>query len=135
MTITNPFDSYILTPSSYTNSVPISITLLLSIPTNTPAGKLTITVPSEIVITSATCTGCTISSPYIYITIPAGTPSTTVLINNIKNVGSYKPVSSFLVGLLSNAGYASISSSVAGWTNNQPSSFTTQVSGTNNYKG
>ena len=91
--------------------------------------------PSELVITSASCSGCTISSPYIYITYSPAVSSATIVISNLVNVGSFKPVSSFIVSLKSTAGYSSLSSTIPAWTNNQPSSFTTQVVGNNNYKG
>lgn len=135
MNVPCPFSSSILTPSSYLNSATISITLMLTLPSNTPAGQLAITVPTDIAITSASCTGCTVSSPNIFIAVSAGTSNLTVVVNNIRNVGSFKPVGSFTVSLTSLAGYSSLSSSVAGWTNDKSSTFTTNVAGNNNYRG
>lgn len=135
MISTRPFSSFILYPSSYVNSAPISINLLLGVPTGSPDGKLTITVPTEIVITSASCTGCTISPPYVYLSYSSNTSSLDIVLNNIVNVGSYKPIGKFYVALDSSAGDSSLLSSIDGWTNNLPSTFTTSVIGNNNYKG
>ena len=46
MTQTASFSSFAVTPSSYVNSATISVTLLMTFPTNTPAGQLTVTFPS-----------------------------------------------------------------------------------------
>lgn len=135
MNTTYPFSNYILYPSSYTNSANISVTLILTFPSNTPSGTLSILVPSELVITSAACTGCTISSPYIYITYSPAVSNTTIVISNLVNVGSFKPINAFTISLKSSNGYDSLYSTVSGWTNNQHSSFVTQVIGNNNYKG
>jgi hypothetical protein len=135
MNTTDPFSNLILYPSSYVNSASITATLILTFPTNTPAGRLSILVPSELVITSATCSGCTISSPYIYITFSPAVSNTTIVISNLVNVGSFKPLNSFIISLNSSDGYHSLYSTIPGWTNNQHSSFVTQVIGNNNYKG
>jgi hypothetical protein len=135
MNTTDPFTTYSLTPSSYNNSVPISISIALTLPSQSPAGQLAILVPAELDSTLAACAGCTVSSPYINLTLPAATANTTIVITNIVNVGSIKPVTPFLVTLTSSAGYASLSSSIGGWTNNKLSSFSTQVTGSNNYRG
>lgn len=83
MNVASPFSSYILTPSSYINSATISITLILGLPGNTPAGQLVIAVPNDIAITSASCSGCTISSPNIFLAVSAGISNLTVVITNI----------------------------------------------------
>ena len=117
------------------NSAPISINLLLGVPSGAPDGKLTITVPTEIVITSATCVGCTISPPYVYLTYSSNSSSLNIVLSNIVNVGSYKPIGKFYVALDNLAGESSLLSSIDGWTNNLPSLFTTSVTGNNNYRG
>lgn len=117
------------------NSAPISINLLLDIPAGAPDGKLTITVPTEIVITSATCVGCTISPPYVYLSYFSNSSSLNIVLGNIVNVGSFKPIGKFYVALDNSAGESSLLSSIDGWTNNLPSLFTTAVSGNNNYRG
>lgn len=84
---------------------------------------MTITVPTDIVITSALCTGCTISPPYVYLSYSSNSSSLNIVLSNIVNVGSYKQVGKFYVALDNNAGESSLLSSIDGWTNNLPSAF------------
>lgn len=135
MNSTAAFSNIILYPSSYINSAPISITIAITFPAGTPAGQLSITVPSELVITSASCSGCTISSPNIFLSVAASISNLTVTISNMSNVGSFKQVGAFAIILASSAGYSSLSSSISGWTNNQKSTFSTSVQGNKNYMG
>lgn len=134
MSNTTAFSNVILYPSSYSNSVPISITIILTFPTNAPAGQLTILVPSVLILSSASCSGCTISSSNIYINVGI-LNNLTITINNVTNVGSFKPVDDFIISLSNSGGYSSLYSKVTGWTNNQPSTYSTSVTGNNNYQG
>lgn len=135
MDIPAPFSSFVLYPSSYVNNALISINMAFSLPNNSPSGKISITFPSELSITTATCSGCTVVPPYVYMNIAANTVNLSLIVSNLHNVGSFKPISSFSASLTSSAGFSSLLSTTPGWTNNLPSSFTTVVSGTNNYRG
>jgi hypothetical protein len=64
--------------------------------------SLTILVPAELDSTLASCNGCKVS-PYINLTLPAATAKTTIVITNIVNAGSIKPITLFLVTLISSA--------------------------------
>lgn len=127
------FRSFILFPSSYVNNAVISVTLNLGVPNNAPAGQMAITFPTELGISSATCTGCTVIPPSILFSVAANVTSLSVVVANVKNVGSFKPITTFTAALNSSAGYNSLLSSALGWTNDVPSSLTAVVSGDNNY--
>jgi hypothetical protein len=135
MTTTDSFNSFILYPSSHINYAPISINMALSLPNNSPNGQISITFPAELTITTATCAGCTVVPPFIYLAIAANTTNVSLIISNINNVGSFKPVSSFTASLTSGAGFGSLLSTAPGWTNDVHSSFTTFVSGGTNFRG
>ena len=59
----------------------------------------------------------------------------TLLVSNVINVGSFQPVSNFIVTLTSTNGYMSIMASRSGWTNTITSGFSSVVSGNNNFRG
>jgi hypothetical protein len=63
----------------------------------------------------------------------ANTTNLTVVVANVKNVGSFKPITTFTAALNSTAGYNSLLSSTLGWTNDVPSSLSAVVTGDNNY--
>lgn len=135
MSLQASFPSLILYPSSYENNAIVSVTILLTFPNNSPSGQLTINIPALLGITSATCSGCTISQQNIYLNYVSNTKNSTVTISNVNNVGSFAPIGTFTVTLQSSGGHNSTQSTVSGWTNNLPSSFLTTVTGTNNYRG
>lgn len=135
MTNTAAFRSFVTFPSSYKNSATISVTLSLSVPSGAPSGQFTATLPSELGLSSATCAGCTIVPPNVLYSFSSGTANLDLVINNVQNVGSFKPISSFAASLVDSDGFGSLSSSASGWSNTEPSSFTSTVSGTNNYRG
>lgn len=134
MTQTASLKSFQFYPSSYINSVTISVTFLLTMPTGAPAGDLIIVFPTELNIQSASCTECTIVSPNVMLSV-SSTTNLTLMINNIVNIGSFKPISNFTVTLTSSNNYLSVVSTKSGWTNTQKSSFITTVTGNNNYRG
>ena len=72
--------------------------------------------------------------PTILYTISAGLSNLTLTPINIENVGSFKPVSDFSVSLTSSDSFLSLASTTTAWTNTGASSFTTAVSGSNNYR-
>jgi hypothetical protein len=134
MNATSSLVNAIVSPSSFQNSDIITLSLALTFPTMSPSGQLSITVPTHLGLSSATCSACTIVPPHIYYNYTA-TTFLNVTINNVQNVGSFRPVGIFSLKLSNNNNYASLSSSVSGWTNSIASSFVTTVSGTNNYRG
>lgn len=73
--------------------------------------------------------------PSVLVPVSVGTTNLTLVVNNVRNVGSFKPVSSFSALIANSDSFRSLFSTAVGWTNTQASSFTTGVSGTNNYKG
>lgn len=129
------FKTFVIYPSAYNNSATISVTLAITLSSGAPAGELTTTFPSELGLSSASCSGCTVVPPSIIIPFSIGTTNTTLTVNNVQNIASFKPISSFTASLKNSNSYSSMSSTAAGWTNTEPSSFTTTVTGNNNYKG
>ena len=124
----------LVSPSSFKNSDAISVSLAMTFPALAPGGQLTVIVPSEIGLSSASCSGCTIVPPNVYYAYN-GSSSLTLTLANVQNVASFKPVSNFTIKLANPSNYASLQFSAAGWTNSVASSFSTTVSGSNNYRG
>jgi hypothetical protein len=135
MNSTASFSTFIAYPSAYNNSAVVSVSLELIAPAGSPAGQLTAAFPLELGLSSASCSGCTVVPPNVLYSVAAGTTNLTLVVGNVQNVGSFKPISSFSASITNSGGYLSIASSAAGWTNTNPSSFSTTVSGSNNYRG
>jgi len=140
MNATASFTSATFNPSSYTNNDQISVVSSVSLPSNSPSGTIIIAFPASLDISSATCSGitCNIISPKIQVAFDSSMTLPYQLnftVNNVKNAPSFMPLDNFLIYLNSSAGYKSLQSSIAGWTNNNPSSFSTVISTGNAYLG
>lgn len=116
MNITALF-SFLVYPSSYHNSGAISLTLLMTFPENFPSGKLMISVPNEINIRGSSCAQCTIIPPSIFVDLNEATSNLTLVLTDIKNVGSFKPVNSFHGWLSKTNSYQSLYATAIGWSN------------------
>lgn len=134
MTQPAPFKTTLAYPSAYNNSAVVAVTLSLLLPTGTPPGQLTLSFPPELGLSNANCPNCTVVPPSILYTVPSGTTSLALTVNNVQNVASFKPVSAINASLANANNYLSLFSSISAWTNTVPSSFVTTVSGSNNYK-
>lgn len=58
-----------------------------------------------------------------------------MVIGNVVNAPSYKPISDFGISLKTNDGYKSLADVSAAWTNTAMSTFDTVVSSTDGFKG
>ena len=134
MNSTGSLVNTLVSPSSFKNSDIVSINLSLNFPSMSPTGQLTMMVPSQLGLSSATCSGCTIVPPLIYYNY-SGSSNLNVTISNVHNVASFKPVGGFTFRLSNGNNYASLQSSASSWTNSVSSSFVTTISGSNNYRG
>jgi hypothetical protein len=140
MNQTANFISATFNPSSYTNNDIISVTSSVSLPTNSPSGTITIAFPTSLDISSASCSGiaCTVISPSIELAFDnsIATPyQLNFTVNNVKNAPSFQPLENFILYLNSTAGKQSLQSSIAGWANNNASTFTTVVTTGDAYLG
>ena len=63
------------------------------------------------------------------------THSFVVILSNVRNNPSYSPISLFTISLATNDGYASLYSTIASWTNNIPSVFSTNVTSDTGFRG
>ena len=67
--------------------------------------------------------------------VTGGTTNFALNVANVQNVGSFKPISNFAASISNTNSFLSTELTTSGWTNTQASSFTTTVSGSNNYRG
>ena len=100
-----------------------------------PAGQLTAAFPTELGLSSASCSGCIVVPPNILFSLPSATTNFSLTVNNVQNVGSFKPISAFTASVANSNNYLSVQSTTPGWTNTQPSSFSSSVAGSNDYRG
>ena len=113
-------------PSSYKNNDLISVNISYVLPANSPNGLITITAPNTIDISGSSCTGinigtCTIITPNIVISFinpnAAITQASTVILSNVRNAPSFKPIDNFIVSLVTTDNYRSLYSVIGAWTN------------------
>ena len=138
MTTVAELESSIIIPSSYKNNDAIDIEITYILPARSPSGTITITVPSVLDISNADCNlSCSIIPPRI--TLPftnsdtSSPHSISILLSDVVNAPSYKPIGDFAISLKSSTNYNSISDSISGWTNTALSTFTTSVSSTDGF--
>ena len=142
LTMTTPatLESSAIVPSSFTNNALISVTIDYSLPSHSPSGTVTLTVPSVLGLSGASCnlTGCVIVASKV--TIPFSNSDTSslhsfkLLLSNVVNAPSYASIPAFTLSLAT-ASFSSISDSMAAWTNTATSSFSTSVTASNGFLG
>lgn len=131
-------------PSSYTNSAYGNVEINYVLPALSPSGIVAVTMPTETDLLGASCGGtgigtCTIIPPKINIVF-TNTDTTTIhacslVVTNIRNSPSYRPIGNIGIVLTTTDSYKSVSSVLTTWTNTISSTFTTQVSSNLGYKG
>ena len=132
--------SSIITPSSYQNNDNIDVTVGYTLPAATPSGTLTITFPSELDLSGSSCSpACNIIGSVVSISYTNADSDVedagSVIVSDVINAPSFKPVSDVVVEVVSSDGFGSVQDSVAAWTNILTSSFTTTVSNNEAYRG
>lgn len=125
-----------IAPSTTKNSAVISLSITYTLPTGSPSGKIAITFPSSVSLSSASCSGCSIVPPVINLDFDNSTSLTkNLVVSNVGNAPSYKPTGDFTITLKNLNNFGSVSQSVGGWTNTLLSAFNSVVSTANAYRG
>ncbi len=137
MNQTNTFPSILAIPSSLKNSDQISIQFTINFPSSSPApSTLIIFFPNDLDISSASCDiSCTKVGSNISFGITSWSSSLTTTISSVVNGPSFKPIGDFIVQLINENNFGSLYQTKSSWINNIASTFTTNVSSADAYRG